>query len=87
MILSMFHSGLEGEFCLGETNAITMCSELFSFPDQVSPLLTGKQFLMIPSIMKSGLETMPGQTRETGAMTGPAMLIGQGTLIGGGRML
>jgi len=47
----------------------------------------GKQFLMIPSIMKSGLETMPGQMRETGAMTGHAMLTGQGTSRGGGRML
>lgn len=83
----MFHGGLGREFCLGATNGITMCPKSFSFPDQVSPLLMGKQFLMIPNIMKSGLETMPGQMRETGAMIGPAMLIGQGTLRGGGRML
>ena len=61
-------------------------SELFCFSDQVSPLLTGKQFPMIPSITKSGLETMLVPMRETGAMTGLVMLTGQETLRGGGKM-
>ncbi|CAL0326263.1 unnamed protein product [Lupinus luteus] len=34
----------------------------------------GKQFLMIPSITKRGLETMLEQMKGTGAMTGLAML-------------
>lgn len=45
----------------------------------------GKLFLMIPNTMRSGSGTMLVPMKDLGAMIGPAILTGQGPLIGEGR--
>jgi len=46
----------------------------------------GKLFLMTLNTMRSGYGTMLVLMRDRGAMTGPVILIGQGTLKGGGKL-